>query len=48
MEDDDFFKIDSLLQDIELAENGLTSESYLRTLSEKLSDLCDSAETIVN
>ncbi|WP_080059045.1 hypothetical protein [Spirosoma aerolatum] len=46
MEDGDFFKIDSLLQDIELAEKGLITERYLRSLSEKLSELCDSSETI--
>ena len=46
MESGDFSKIDSLLQDIEITGNGLTSESYLRNLDEKLTEICDSIATI--
>lgn len=46
LENGDFSTIDNLLQDIKITNKGLSSETYLKTLSEKLVEICDSAETI--
>lgn len=43
---DDFFMIDSLLQDIETVEKGLCSDTYKGALSKTLIQVCENDETI--
>ncbi len=46
IDDDDWYVIDSLIQDLSLVSKGITSEGYNNTLNEKLRENCDSKETV--
>lgn len=46
MEDEDWFLIDSLIQDINLIKRGLVSSDFKEQVNEKLRQICDSLETI--
>ncbi len=44
--DEDWFKINSLVQDLLLVHRKLTSAIFNKSLEEKLTNLCDKEETI--
>ena len=46
IEDQDWYTIDGLIQDLSLILKGLASTSYNENINVKLSNLCDSEETI--
>lgn len=46
MDDNDWFLIENLLQDISLLKKGLASESFANDLSRRLEENCDNEETI--
>jgi hypothetical protein len=43
---DDWFLIDSLIQDISLIKKGLVSDSLMKSINKKLKENCDTDETI--
>ncbi len=46
MTDKDWLVIESCVQDIKLAKNGLASKSYVALIYDRLHEICDSQETI--
>lgn len=46
MNDNDWFLIDSLIQDITLVNKCLASDSVMKSINERLKDYCDTDETI--
>ena len=46
MTDNDWYLIDSLLQDLSIVKKGLTSLEFSKSLDDKLRNLCDNEETI--
>lgn len=46
MDDDDWYIIDRLVQDLSLTKKELTSQDFIHKLSNKLKENCDSEETI--
>lgn len=48
MTDDDWYVIDSLVQDLFLVKKGVVSNEFKQTLEDKLKENCDSENTITN
>jgi hypothetical protein len=46
MTDKDWSVIDGFLQDIRLVKKGLASDVYMKSIDEKLQEICDNKETI--
>jgi len=46
MNDNDWFLIESFIQDINLVNKGLASDSFKDSINERLNENCDSEETI--
>jgi hypothetical protein len=46
MRDKDWLLIDGFLQDIRLVKKGLASDVYMKSIDERLQEICDSEETI--
>lgn len=47
IEDNDWYLIDSFLQDLFLVKEGLTSNEFIMNLEDKLIENCDNGETII-
>lgn len=47
MNDDDWYMIDTLIQDLSIVRKGLASEEFKNTLNSKLKESCDNEETII-
>lgn len=46
MNDKDWLLIEELLQDIRLLKRGLASETYMHSIKKRMSECCDSSNTI--
>jgi hypothetical protein len=46
MNDNDWFLIEGFIQDINLVKKGLASNTFLKSINERLEEHCDSEETI--
>lgn len=46
MNDDDWFLIDGFIQDISLVKKCLASDSFMKSINERLKENCDTDETI--
>lgn len=46
MNDDDWFLIEGFIQDISLVKKCLTSDTFMKSINERLKENCDNDETI--
>jgi len=46
MNDDDWFLIDTFIQDLSLVKKRLASDSFMKSINERLKENCDTDETI--